>query len=181
MLNTDRATCACEALAGLFDYPAHDAPGRLAEARARVAEACPEAVADVDRLLDALSPLSPEAREELYVKTFDFAPLCAPYLGAHLFGEDGYKRSRFMAELAGACLRAGFDTAGELPDHLALVLRLLPSLDPGERDDLARYCLRPCANRMADLLDRAQNPWRHALRALIRVLDAEFPEETAHA
>lgn len=173
---------AYEVLAGLLDYPAHGAI-RDDNARDDLAGTCPEAAAAFDAFFEEVEPLSPDEREELYVRTFDFSPLCALHVGVHLFAGNGEgpQRSALMAALAGAYREAGFRTDGELPDHLAVILRFRGRLDPDEWEDMARWCLLPATARMLEELERTRSPYRHVLRAIRCLLLSEFPEDTTHA
>lgn len=167
----------------LLDYPGEGMTDVIEALCERSAETCPEAAQALRAFQAAVEPLDPGQREELYVKTFDFAPLCAPYVGAHLIAGngEGFKRSEFLAALAGAYREAGFDTGGELPDHLALVLRFRTRLAPEEREELARLCLLPAAMRMEEELVRNENPYRHVLRAIRCLIQSELSESMDNA
>lgn len=166
-----------EEAAALLDYPVGELalPERLA--------ACPEGAEAGAAFVEAMAALAPAEREELHVRTFDFTPLCAPYVGVHLFGGQGesFKRSGFMAALAGAYREAGFDAGSELPDHLAVILRARACFSPEEWEDMVRCCLEPATRFMRDELDRNRNPYRHAIEVLRRLFAAEFPEESPDA
>ncbi len=166
----------CTDLAELLVYPPDGAAEAIETAAARLQGVCAEASQALEEFRDAATELGEAALEELYVRTFDFAPLCAPYVGVHLFGGngEGFKRSQLLAGLAEACRRMGLDTDGELPDHAAVVLRLLDRLPAEEREDLARLCLLPALERMAEELARNDNPYRHAVHAIHRFLMSEF-------
>lgn len=69
-----------------------------------------------------------EEEQERYVAAFDLDPACSLNIGWHLFG-DQYARGEFLAVLREELHRAGIDDAGELPDYLPFVLRLIPRLD----------------------------------------------------
>jgi nitrate reductase delta subunit len=99
-------------LASLLEYPAPGFDDRLA-----VAE---PAASGFVRQMRALSS---EEREELFSATFDINPSCVPYAGIHLFGEENFKRGEFMAALFARYEETGFVPNGDLPDHLANLLR----------------------------------------------------------
>jgi nitrate reductase delta subunit len=164
----DRAARAALALAGLFDYPGEDSLRRIDAARD--AFACPE----LDAFGEALAALSPDAREELHAATFDVTPSCVPYLGIHLFGEENFKRGEFMAALLARYAETGFAPGGELPDHLATVLRFFAGAGEAERRELAEYCLLAPVETMARGLS-PENPYRSLLGAVRAWLDATFP------
>ncbi len=71
--------------------------------------------------------------EESYTGLFDLDPKCYLYVGYHILGEN-YKRSVFILGLKDRYTAHGFDAEGELPDHLAVMLRFLAMTDD---EDLA--------------------------------------------
>ena len=108
-------------------------------------------------------------------------PVCAPYLSVHLFGEESFKRAGLMGGLAGAYRAVGFDTGGELPDHLVLVLRFMPAMTAEEQDDLVQYVLKPGVDRMAGVFSRSGNPYRYLIQSLLATLTRQVGPETVHA
>jgi nitrate reductase molybdenum cofactor assembly chaperone NarJ/NarW len=72
-----------------------------------------------------------ERLEELYTATFDLQPLCYPYVGYQLFGEE-FRRGLFMARLKEQYRLALFDSGKELPDHICVILRFLAGRETGE-------------------------------------------------
>ena len=102
---------AVAALGVLLAYPRRErfaadlarAEGRLLEAGAAEASEALEAFerAAVRRTFDEL--------EDLYTRTFDLSPVCAPFLSVHLFGQESFRRARLMTALEEAYRKAGFD------------------------------------------------------------------------
>lgn len=163
------------ALAPLFEYPREDFAARIEAARARLS-ADPDAAerAAFDAFARAVSGLTPAEREELYTGTFEIAPSCIPYLSLHLFGEESFKRGAFMAALNARFQAFGFSAPGELPDHLAVILRFAGEAESPERRDLAEFCLLgPLQKMSAALAD--SHPYRALLLAAHAVLLGEFP------
>lgn len=179
-------------LARLLDYPSAD----LAEAAARCADwvgGAHERAAAWLRSFERRVRRMPLGRlEELYTSTFELDAVCHPYVGYHLFGES-YKRSLFLIKLKELYRAAGFDVSGELPDHLAVMLRYLGAGAPREiRVQLIRDALLPAVSRMLGGLtaDRepagearrapvVPEPYRSLLRALDAVLRLEVGEPAA--
>lgn len=148
------------ALARLLEYPGADFAARLAAAP-------PGDYA-------ALAALTNDAREELFAATFDIAPSCVPYVSIHLFGEENFKRGEFMAALRARYAAAGFDSGGELPDHLAVLLRFAACVTSDEWRELTAFCLLgPLAGMLAAL--PAAHPYRAVLLAVERELHAVCP------
>ncbi len=150
-------------LADAFAYPA---PGRL-EALKRGGAAMPkgagkDAYAAFLRGIDRL-PLG--AWEELHTRTLDLNPPAAPYVGYQTWGES-YQRGAFMANMNRALAEADVDADGELPDHLAPILRYLAAVsDP--LPDLIEV-LDPAVGRMLSALRSAEpdNPYVSLLQAV---------------
>ncbi len=107
---------------------------------------------------------APERLEELYTATFDLRPVCYPYIGYQLFGES-YKRGEFMALLSSRYRQAGFETSGELPDCLSVILRYLAQTPDA---DLVTEGVVPALERMVEQLQG--NPYRELLQAILAVL-----------
>lgn len=170
---------AVAALGVLLAYPRRErfaadlarAEGGLLEAGAAEASEALEAFerAAVRRSFDEL--------EELYTRTFDLTPSCAPFLSVHLFGQESFRRARLMTGLEEAYRKAGFDRGTELPDHVAVVLQAAEAFPETEWAELVeRVLARPLA-KMKGALD-AKNPYRHLVEAVRQVLGvAEVPEE----
>jgi len=169
----------CAAIADLFDYRhAAHAPQIAAALCAECGGPHAPAREALAQFVAETEPLAPQRLEEIFARTFDLNPSCAPYLSVHLFGEESFKRAILMTGLAEAYSRAGYDRGTELPDHLAVVLRFAPQFAEGEWEDITRLCLPTPLVRMAALLDPPRNPHRHVVAALQAILRAEFPTET---
>lgn len=104
--------------------------------------------------------------EELYTRTLDLNPPAAPYVGFQTWGES-YQRGTFLSLMNHALLEAGTDTDGELPDHLAPLLRylarvkeplpeLLAVLDPAIQRIIAGLRQADAANPYLSLLEAIQ-------------------------
>lgn len=167
------------AVAPLLEHPGTGFVAAAAEARDLLRTGGhARAAAALDRYLHQVETLGLERLREVHGRTFDLAPSCAPYLSVHLFGEGSYQRARLMAGLAEAQSRAGFDRGPELPDHLAVVLRFAPRMEPEEWRELVRFCLIPALPAMAGGLEgrgpaESDNPYRHVLEAVRLLLAPE--------
>jgi nitrate reductase delta subunit len=158
--------------AAIFEYPGFDYAARASTLARELPEACPEAA-------EAFAPFAAHVAgrrraelEELFFRTFDLAPQCAPYLSVHLFGEESFKRAELMTGLAEAYGQVGLAHSGELPDHLSVLLRLGPCLP--DWPELVEACvLRGVASMRKDA-HQAQNPYAPALEALFVTLAAEI-------
>ena len=126
----------------------------------------------------ALAALEPAEREELYTAAFDVTPACVPYVSIHLFGEENFKRAEFMAALQARYAEVGFDPAGELPDHIAVLARFAAQAGEEERRELAEFCLLHPLERMIGSL-REGHPYRTVLSDLRDTFRAAYPDLVA--
>lgn len=138
-------------LASLLAYPS--------KKLARSADDTPEIV----DFFHEIEHVSSDGLEELFTRTFDLNPVATLDLGWHLFGEQ-YERGRFLAKLRELEEQAGIAEGNELPDHLTLVLQLLPSMEPHDAERLAAR-IAPAIEMIRKKLDEQGNPYRHLVRA----------------
>jgi nitrate reductase molybdenum cofactor assembly chaperone NarJ/NarW len=157
-----------DAFAELLEYPAAD-PVPVAR-RCRDLLSRRGSTRHLDRFLERAEAARPHELAEIYSSTFDLDPACAPYVGHHLCGEDSPRRGTFMARLADVYRQDGFAGAGpqgELPDHLAVVLRYLSAVPAGtNRQALLEDGLVPALDRMLAAPLDDDNPYRSLLAAL---------------
>jgi len=148
--------------AACLEYPR----AGLARRAHGAAEAAPtpaltETLCELAEYLD-LTPLG--AQQERYTALFDLDACCTLHAGYHLFG-DAYERGALLAGLNGELRRAGIDPAPELPDHLAVLLRLLGQLEPTDAEDLRSRLLAPALGVMSERLAKVDHPWTRLVRA----------------
>ncbi|NJL19192.1 MAG: hypothetical protein HC901_02570, partial [Bdellovibrionaceae bacterium] len=122
----------------------------------------------------ALAAMDADERLDLHTATFDLNPVCNPYAGIHLFGEENFKRGELMAGLAHRMSAFGLDPRPELPDHLANLLRLLPLCPEDEAAELATFCILGPLGRMAASLPE-ENPYREILDAAQAAIGERLP------
>lgn len=159
-------------LAGaLLRYPDERYLEALDACRHGVRPVVPEAGTQLDRLHGALADLSPEARQELFVATFDLNPACALEVGWHLFGEN-YERGAFLVKMRQLLTRVGVSDGGELPDHLGTVLRVLGRMPADEAAEFVDACLLPALAKMRTHLAGKSNPFESLLEAIVRLVAA---------
>lgn len=119
----------------------------------------------LEAFLQVVSTLALGEWEELYTRTWDLDPLTPPYIGFQIWGED-YRRGNFLACLKAAGRVQGFETEGELPDHLVPVLRCLGAGDPPP--ELVEVLPRALEKMAASLRKReAENPYLGLLEAAL--------------
>ncbi len=171
-----------EVFASLLEYPRDDWDRRVAAARAVIAGAgFTEVQNHLEQFAHAMSDRTRAEREELHAATFDLSRQCVPYVSIHLFGEENFKRGAFMAALNARYVAIGFSAGGELPDHLAVLLRFLgEAADEAERHELVLHALFGPVERMMASLPPT-NPYHHLVGAIQETLRELYPNEARAA
>jgi nitrate reductase molybdenum cofactor assembly chaperone NarJ/NarW len=163
----DRQQQVFTAFAELLAYPVSDPAPAARRCHGLVRDR--DSAAELDRFVARAEQARPHELEELYSATFDLEPTCAPYVGHHLCG-DGPQRGVFLSRLADVYRQDGFAVVapdGELPDHVAVVLRYLGAVATGAgRQALLEDALVPALDKMLASLDDPKNVYRSVLSAL---------------
>ena len=168
-------------LAPLLFYPDDMLKDHIARLHQNMTIHHPESLPGLVAFSNAMLRESQNKREDIYTHTFDLAPSCAPYLSVHLFGEESFKRPQLMAGLKARYIEKGFNTGGELPDHVGIVLQFAPQFETDEWQDLCHHCLKPALIKMRDLLANSDNPYRHLFDITIAFIEAEELLEIVYA
>lgn len=139
-----------ELFADILDYPAPGLAEKATECEALLRARAPAAASllvGFRRFAEA-TPLG--HAEEIYSGFFDLNPVCHPYVGYQIFGEN-YKRSSFLLELKQHYDAEAFQPGtSDMADRLSIVLRFLARSHRGSgTDDLVREGLLPALERMA--------------------------------
>lgn len=175
----DTRTHVLSLLGDLLEYPDTRLARKALECRELAAEATPAAAALLDVFLADIECIPLGRLEELYADAFDFDTptdvdvTCYPYIGHQLLGES-YRRSRFMVGLLERYREHGFEVpAGELPDHVLVVLRFLahaPESDLAE--EVVGEALLPALARMTHEGDKSELEGESGRRIYLRVIEA---------
>lgn len=134
--------------ADVLDYPMPGIRAKAIACEMLLQSTAPDAVAAFHdfRVFAAETPL--EKLEEIYSGFFDLNPVCYPYVGYQLFGEN-YKRSSFLVGLQERYNAREYRySASEIADRLSLVLRFIALGGDDETDELVREGLVPALERM---------------------------------
>jgi len=170
----------CASLAELLDYPSAELTDKIRICREKLSSQHPEVCASIEEFLARVSELPQDVLEETYTRTFDMAPICVPYVTSYIYGQESFDRGKLMSGLAEAYSRIGFETGGELPDHIGLLLRFAPFLDQDELADLVQYCLREPLGEMVQSLQNANSPYAPLMRAIQLAVSAQSVPEAEH-
>lgn len=135
--------------ADILDYPAPGLADKAAECVTLVGTAAPEAVTLLDGFRSFAEQMPLGKLQEVYSGFFDLNPVCHPYVGYQLFGEN-YKRSSFLLKLKEYYRAEAFEAStNEIADRLSIVLRFVAHSRGGEATgDLVREGLVPAIQRM---------------------------------
>ena len=118
----------------------------------------------LQRFADDVVELGLGKWEELHSATLDLSPKFVPYVGHVVWGEN-YRRGEFMADLNSAMKTAGVDLDGELPDHVAPLLRYIACVEE-PLADLVEVLPGAVATMQDTLKDAApDNAYRNLLDA----------------
>lgn len=158
----------------MFRYPSGDLKEYIPEMVALVRNYDPEAEPEFREFIDhvCFKPLT--YQQEYFVNTFYVHPVCCLDTGYVLFGED-YRRGIFMANLKKEHKETGNDCETELPDHLPVVLCLLPRLKDHELAEELVCCLLIAAvNEMIAGFGHNSNHYKNLLKILLTVMEKDF-------
>jgi nitrate reductase delta subunit len=163
------------AFADLLSYPSGPLGEAVSVCEARAGERSPKAGAMLTgfRVFAESSTLG--ELQEAYTAAFDLdslsdlEPTCYPYVGHHLFDEN-HKRSAFLVGLNSRYREHDFTVEGELPDHLAVMLRFVAGCDDELAAELVGDAIVPALQRMARGVHPAPQTGREHYQNLLPAL-----------
>jgi nitrate reductase delta subunit len=138
--------------ASLLTYPTADLLSEIEKDYCQSLSNYSETKQLIDRFQDFVKSVSITDLEELYTSTFDVNPVCFPYPGFHLFGEN-FNRADFLVKLKQKYQEHGFIAPeNELADHLPIMLQFLSTLDTDDilTQELLEDCLIPALEKMTE-------------------------------
>ena len=167
------AVDAWDRLADLVEYPEGASYAQLIAAPIGAGADCGVAEA-LGRFRESVAANGARVMQERYVEAFDFDPASTLDLGWHLFG-DTPDRGAFLSALREDIVRAGVFERGELPDNLAIVMRLIARLDGTAASKLAAR-IAPAVARVHDHLRSRNYPYADLIDAVGRMVAGVHPE-----
>jgi nitrate reductase delta subunit len=157
--------------AALFTYPSPNLPAEISECQDRLTTDYPEAAELINQFQTFVDSTSIAHLEEIYTSTFDVNPVCYPYPGFHLFGEN-FNRADFLVKLKQKYQEHGFTAPeNELADHLSVMLQFLSTLEPDAvlARELIEDCLVPALEKMNEGF-KTDSPYATVVRSLLSFL-----------
>jgi len=131
----------------LFDYPHEGYLATMQSVADELKSDYPTASVELEELLKLL-PTDIYKIQELYTKSFEVQAITSLEIGYVLYGDD-YTRGEVLANLSGEHKAVGNELSGELADHLANVLRLIPKVKSSELlNDLVTLLVAPAVENM---------------------------------
>jgi nitrate reductase molybdenum cofactor assembly chaperone NarJ/NarW len=159
----------------LLSYPAADLAEQACTG-AHAASCTPQVAETLTSFAAFVCEHGTDRMQELYTAAFDLQPLCAPYVGYQLLGEDA-RRGRFLMKLQELYRQNGLFPKPEMTDHLSQVLHFLATApDSDERSALLTDGLRPAMEKMADAFPHGENPYGQLIKALRTCLETAAPD-----
>jgi nitrate reductase delta subunit len=159
--------------AALFTYPSAHLRTQMDEGYRQLSTDYPEAAAFVEPFQTFVASTSLARLEEIYTSTFDVNPVCYPYPGFHLFGEN-FNRADFLVKLKQKYQEHGFTAPeNELADHLSVMLQFLSTLEPDAvlARELIEDCLVPALEKMNEGF-KTDSPYATVVRSLLSFLQS---------
>lgn len=126
--------------------------------------------------------ITKEELQELYIKTFELNSVCIPYVGVHIFGEDGFKRGAFLSRLKNTYNDYKINARYELPDHISKILKLACYLEDTRKfNDLLSECIINPITLMIAQFKNDTNPYKHLLICIRKIAELSSIEEVKYA
>lgn len=162
-----------QSLACLLNYPEQQFKEQVDFCLQAFRQADPPVAEHLEDFFNRIHSCSVEDLQELYTHTFDVNPVCSLDVGYHIFGES-YQRGAFLSRLRETESEFEFGEQKELPDHLPVLLQLLPRLADEEfKQSLLTDCMIPAVTAMEKALAESDNPYRPLIAAARLLLQHE--------
>ena len=169
----------CCQFATLLSYPEAGVQTTAVTCRELLQENRPEVVPQLQSFVDLLATSDQAQVEELFTATFDLQPVCHPYVGYQLCGEN-QKRSMFLMKMHQIYREHDFNPGIELPDHLGEILRFIGTTsDQSCRQELISDGLLPALEKIIAGIDNDDHPYKGLLKALHSFLHKSSAEKGA--
>lgn len=179
MTSLQRHQDICRQFSALLSYPTAEVQTTATACQHLLQENRSEAATQLGDFVAHLASTDPAKLEELFTATFDLQPLCHPYVGYQLCGEN-QKRGLFLMKMQQLYRLHDFNPSTELPDHLGEMLRFIGTTnDQVCRQELISDGVLPALEKIIAGLDNDDHPYQGLLKALHSFLSESSAEKGA--
>ena len=160
----------CRQFAALLSYPDAEVQTTAITCQQSLQINCSESAPQLQKFVEYLASTDQAQSEELFTATFDLQPLCYPYVGYQLCGENE-KRGMFLMQMQQLYRQHNFNQSSELPDHLGEMLRFVGTTnDQLCRQELIDDGLLPALEKIIAGIDNDDHPYQGLLKSLYSFL-----------
>jgi len=168
----------CRHFVALLNYPNDEVKQTAAICYTRLKEFYPETAEYLRGSIRYLEDEQKSRVEEVFTTTFDLQPLCYPYVGYQLCGENQH-RTMFLIKLREIYRQHDFVAGDELPDHLCEVLRFAGMVADQEcYHEIVQEGLLPALEKILKSIEADDHPYGNLLNALQSFLNETVNNET---
>ncbi len=179
MMNGQISKNICRQFSELLSYPVPGVQETAIACKDTLSKNWPEAACQLHGFIDLLESTAPARVEEMYTSTFDLQPVCHPYIGYQLCGEN-QKRAMFLMKMQQIYREQDFIPGNELPDHLCEVLRFIGTVNAPECcRELIDDGVLPALEKIIQAIENDDHPYKGLLKALQRFLNESNAENGA--
>lgn len=169
----------CRQFSALLSYPDTEVQTTATACQQLLQECYPDSARKMQDFIEYLSATDRAQSEEVFTATFDLQPLCYPYVGYQLCGENE-KRAMFLMKVQQLYHQYDFNQGAELPDHLGEMLRFVgTTADRGCRQELIDDGLLPALEKIIAGIDNEDHPYQGLLKSLYSFLNKSNAEKGA--
>lgn len=160
-------------LGQLLEYPRGDYLSTMQSLCSSVKRKCTSTSKALEKFEQLLKKMTVQEIEELYTRTFDLAAHVSLYITGYIHGDENFDRGSLMAALGEKYQEIGFQTDGELPDHLRILLKVSAWLDKETLDELIEFLLLDPVAQIHSQLKDSNNPYLYLIEAVELVLKGD--------
>jgi nitrate reductase molybdenum cofactor assembly chaperone NarJ/NarW len=169
----------CRQFSSLLSYPDAEIKEIASDCQQSLQQDCPDSATQLQVFIEYLANSDQAESEELFTSTFDLQPLCYPYVGYQLCGENE-KRGMFLMKMQQLYRQHNFNQSSELPDHLGEMLRFVgTTTDQDCRQELINDGLLPALEKIIVGIDNDDHPYQGLLKSLYSFLHESRAEKGA--
>ncbi|SEA74795.1 respiratory nitrate reductase chaperone NarJ [Desulfuromusa kysingii] len=156
----------CHQFSVLLSYPVSGLQNTAIMCRDSLARISPDAACQLHEFIDFVDTADRAQIEEIYTSTFDLQPVCHPYVGYQLCGEN-QKRAMFLMKMQQIYRHYDYTPGNELPDHLCEILRFISRTNaPDCCQELIDDGVLPALEKIIQAIENDDHPYKRLLMTL---------------